>query len=80
MGGLTQDIAIPTWKWGDVDIHFIVRLPRTQRQYDSIWVIVERLIKSAKFIPIKSTYLVEEYAKLYINEIVRMYRSPLPII
>ncbi|WMV32667.1 hypothetical protein MTR67_026052 [Solanum verrucosum] len=46
-----------------------VGLPRTRRQHDSIWVIVDRLTKSAHFLPVKVSYTVEDYAKLYIKEI-----------
>ncbi|WMV24882.1 hypothetical protein MTR67_018267, partial [Solanum verrucosum] len=49
--GLSQDIDIPTWKWEDVNMDFIVGLPRTRRQHDSIWVIVDRMKNSAYFIP-----------------------------
>ena len=52
---------------------FVVGLPRTRRQHDSIWVIVDRLTKSAHFIPVKSTYRAEDYARLYIDEIVRWH-------
>ena len=44
---------------------FVVSLPRTRRQHDSIWVIVDRLTKSAHFIPVKSTYKAEDCETLY---------------
>ena len=50
---------------------FVVGLSRTRREHDSIWVIVDRLTKSAHFIPVKSTYRAEDYTKIYIDEIVR---------
>ena len=59
---------------------FIVGLPNTLGKYDSIWVIVDRLTKSAHFIQVKVTYNVEKLAKLYISEIVRLHRVPLSII
>ena len=49
---------------------FIVGLPKTRRHHDSIWFIVDRMTMSAHFIPVKSTYIAEDYAKLYIDEIV----------
>ena len=55
-------------------------LPNTRRQHDSIWVIMGRMTKSAHFIPVKSTYRAEDYAKLYIDEIVRLHGIPLYII
>ena len=59
---------------------FVVGLPKTRRQHDSIWVIVERMTKSSHFIPVKSTYRDEYYARLYIDEIVRSRGIPLYII
>ncbi|KAH0776336.1 hypothetical protein KY290_007747 [Solanum tuberosum] len=53
-GGLLQIINIPTWKWEDVNMDFGVGVPRTRRQHDSIWVIVDRMTKSAHFIPVKA--------------------------
>ena len=49
-------MKIPEWKWEEVDMDFIVGLPRTQRGYDSIWVIVDRLTKVALFLLVKTTY------------------------
>ena len=59
---------------------FIVGLPRTRRQHDSIWVIVDRMIKSSRFLAVMSTDSAEDYVKLYINEIVRFHGVPLSII
>ena len=55
-------------------------LPKTLGKFDSIWVIVERLTKSAHFIPVKVNYNAEKLAKLYISEIVRLHGVPLSII
>jgi hypothetical protein len=54
-------------------MNFNVGLPRTSRGYNSIWVIVDRLTKSAHFIPIAMTYRVGQYAELYISHIVRYH-------
>ena len=59
---------------------FVVGLPKTLGKFDSFWVIVDKLTKSAHFIPVKVTYNVEKLAKLYISEIVRLHRVPLSII
>ncbi|WMV50028.1 hypothetical protein MTR67_043413 [Solanum verrucosum] len=59
--GLSQDIDIPTWKLEDVNMDFIVGLPRTRRQHDYIWVIIDRITKSAHFIPIKVSFSAEDY-------------------
>ncbi|WMV25402.1 hypothetical protein MTR67_018787 [Solanum verrucosum] len=72
LGGLTQDIDIPTWKWEEVNMDFVVGLPRTRRQHDTIWVIVDRFTKSAHFFSGKVSYSAKDYAKLYIKEIVKV--------
>ncbi|CAN4099443.1 unnamed protein product [Withania somnifera] len=59
---------------------FITGLPRSFRKFDSIWVIVDRLTKSAHFLPVKTNYTAEEYARLYIKEIVRLHGVPISII
>ena len=46
---------------------FVVGLPKTRRQHDSIWVIINKMTKSAHFIPVKSTYRAEDYVRLYID-------------
>nr|GEX28854.1 putative reverse transcriptase domain-containing protein [Tanacetum cinerariifolium] len=53
--GLLQQPEIPKWKWENVTMDFVTRLPRTLSGYDSIWVIVDRLTKSAYFLPKKKT-------------------------
>ncbi|WMV50294.1 hypothetical protein MTR67_043679 [Solanum verrucosum] len=78
--GLSQDISIPTWMWENVNINFIVGLPRTRRQHDSIWGIVDRMKKSAHYILVKISYSVEDYAKLYLTEMVKFHGVPLAII
>jgi hypothetical protein len=55
---------------------FIVRLPRTQAGYDSIWVIVYRLTKVARFIPVKTTYSSAKLAELYMSRIVCLHKVP----
>ena len=52
---------------------FVTSLPRTQRQYDSIWVIVDRLMKSAYFLSVNVEDSLEKLVQLYVNEIVRLH-------
>lgn len=59
---------------------FITSLPRSRKQYDLIWVIVDRMMKSAYFLVVKTTYMAKEYARLYIREIVKLHGVPLSII
>ncbi|XP_069144372.1 uncharacterized protein [Solanum lycopersicum] len=68
-GGLSQEIEISTWKWEIINMDFITGLPRTQRKYDSVWDIVDRLKKLAHFLPVRTTYSPEDYARLYVREI-----------
>jgi hypothetical protein len=60
-------MQIPEWKWEAVGMDFIVGLPRTQKGYDSIWVIVDRLTKVAHFLPVKTTYTSAKLAELYMK-------------
>lgn len=59
---------------------FVVGLPTTVGGYDSIWVVVDRLTKSAHFIPVRVKYTAEKLAELYISQIVRLHGVPLSII
>nr|GEU76485.1 putative reverse transcriptase domain-containing protein [Tanacetum cinerariifolium] len=70
--GLLQQPEIPEWKWEKITMHFVSGLPRTPSGYDSIWVIVDRLTKSAHFLPMKKTENIEKLAQLYLKEIVCM--------
>ena len=79
-GAITLEINIPTWKWDVINMDFITWLPRTRRQHDSIRMIVDKITKSYRFLEIKTTNSAEDYAKLYVNEIVRLHGVPLPII
>ncbi|WVZ97615.1 hypothetical protein U9M48_043134 [Paspalum notatum var. saurae] len=74
--GMLQPLAVPSWKWEDIHMDFIVGLPRTRKGYDSIWVIIDRLTKSAHFIPVKTIYHAKTYAELYIARIVSLHGVP----
>ncbi|XP_019228466.1 PREDICTED: uncharacterized protein LOC109209615 [Nicotiana attenuata] len=65
---------------GDDKMEFITGLPHSHRKLDSIWVIVDRLTKSAHFLQVRSTYTAENYARLYIKDIVRLHGVPVSII
>ncbi|WRX34115.1 Integrase [Theobroma cacao] len=71
--GLLQPLPIPKWKWEHVAMDFVTRLPCARGGYDSIWVIVDRLTKSAHFILVKTSYGSAKYAKVYIDCIVRLH-------
>nr|GEW40021.1 reverse transcriptase domain-containing protein [Tanacetum cinerariifolium] len=76
--GLLIQPEIPTWKWEKITMDFVTKLPKTSSGHDTIWVIVDRLIKSAHFIPIKATY--SNLTRLYIKEIVSRHGVPIYII
>ncbi|WVZ75897.1 hypothetical protein U9M48_023916 [Paspalum notatum var. saurae] len=78
--GLLQPLKIPKWKWEEISMDFIVGLPRTQKGYNSIWVVVDRLTKVAHFIPVNTTYLGARLAELYISRIVCLHGVPKRII
>ncbi|WVZ63664.1 hypothetical protein U9M48_013278 [Paspalum notatum var. saurae] len=74
--GMLQPLALPAWEWEDIHMDFIVGLPRTQKSYDSIWVIIDRFTKFAHFIPMKSWYNAQNYAEIYISRIVSLHGVP----
>ncbi|KAI3776203.1 hypothetical protein L1987_45975 [Smallanthus sonchifolius] len=78
--GLLEQPKIPVWKWENLAKDFITKLPCTSSGYDSIWVIIDRLTKSAHFLPICEDYRVEKLARIYIDEIVSRHGVPLNII
>ncbi|WVZ58136.1 hypothetical protein U9M48_008439 [Paspalum notatum var. saurae] len=78
--GLLQPLKIPEWKWQEISMDFIVGLPRTQKGYNSIWVVVDRLTKVAHFIPVNTTYSGARLAELYISRIVCLHGVPKRII
>ena len=75
-----QPLSIPSWKWEDISMDFIVGLPKTSKGYDSIWVIVDRLTKSAHFLPVKIIFTAKQYAQLYMDRIVSLHGIPKTII
>jgi hypothetical protein len=78
--GILQPLPIPSWKWEDISMDFIVGLPNTSQKHDSIWVIVDRLTKTAYFLPVHTTYNAKKYAEIYLDQIVRLHGVPKTII
>jgi transposase InsO family protein len=77
---LLQSLSIPTWKWEDISMDFIVGLPRRAKGFDSIWVIIDRLTKIAHFLLVKVKYTVATYAELYISRILSLHDVPKTIV
>nr|GEZ14095.1 reverse transcriptase domain-containing protein [Tanacetum cinerariifolium] len=67
--GLRVQPKIPQWKWEKITIDFIMKLPKTSSGYDTIWVIVDRLTKSAHFLPMKENDLMKRLTRLYLKEV-----------
>ncbi|GKF79016.1 putative reverse transcriptase domain-containing protein [Tanacetum coccineum] len=78
--GLLVQPEIPQWKWDNITMDFITKLPKSSQGYDTIWVIVDRLTKSAIFVPIRETDPMEKLARMYLKEVVTRHEIPVLII
>nr|GEV85716.1 putative reverse transcriptase domain, ribonuclease H-like domain, aspartic peptidase domain protein [Tanacetum cinerariifolium] len=78
--GLLIQPEIPIWKWDRITMDFVSKLPKTSNEHDTIWFIVDRLTKSAHFIPTRATDSMETLIRLYIKEIISWHRVPISII
>nr|GFA31922.1 transposon Ty3-I Gag-Pol polyprotein [Tanacetum cinerariifolium] len=78
--GVLQQSEIPEWKWEKITMDLVTKLPKCSSGHDAIWVMVDRLTKSAHFLPIREDYKTEELARIYINEIVARHGVPVSII
>jgi hypothetical protein len=78
--GSLQPSPIPSWKWEDISMDFIVGLPNTYQRHDSILVIVDRLTKTVHFLPVHTMYNTKKYAEIYLDQIVRLHEVPNTII
>ena len=74
--GLLQPLEVAEWKWEHVTMDFVTHLPRTLQGHDAIWVIVDRLMKSAHFLVVQLTFTLERFYRLYIREVVRLHGVP----
>ncbi len=73
-------LPIPQWKWERITMDFIIGLPRSQKNHDTVWVIMDRLTKSAYFLPARMDYSLDRFAELYINKVVRLHGVPVSIV
>nr|GEZ33105.1 putative reverse transcriptase domain-containing protein [Tanacetum cinerariifolium] len=78
--GLLVQPEIPQWKWDNITMDFVTKLPRKSSGYDTIWVIVDRLTKSAHFLPMREDNTMDKLTKLYLKEVVTRHGIPLSII
>nr|GEY38181.1 putative reverse transcriptase domain-containing protein [Tanacetum cinerariifolium] len=66
---------IPEWKWDNITIYFVTKLPNSSQGYDTIWVVVDRLTKSAIFASIRETGPMDKLARIYLKEVVTSYHA-----
>ncbi|KAJ0661910.1 putative nucleotidyltransferase, Ribonuclease H [Helianthus annuus] len=78
--GLLQQLEIPVWKWDDITMDLVTGLPKTLKKNDAIWVVVDRLTKSAHFLPIQEKYSASRLAEIFQKEIVRLHGTPVSIV
>ncbi|GKC84327.1 putative reverse transcriptase domain-containing protein [Tanacetum coccineum] len=79
--GLLVQPEIPQWKWDNITMDFVTKLPKSSQGYDTIWVIVDRLTKSAIFVPMRETNPMEKLARwIYLKEVVTRHGIPVSII
>nr|GFB67118.1 putative reverse transcriptase domain-containing protein [Tanacetum cinerariifolium] len=78
--GLLVQPKIPKWKWDNITTDFVTKLPKSSQGYNTIWVIVDRLTKSAIFTPIRETDPMDKLARIYLKEVVTRHRIPISII
>ncbi|GJW02032.1 putative reverse transcriptase domain-containing protein [Tanacetum coccineum] len=78
--GLLVQPVIPVWKWENITMDFVTKLPKTSTGQDIIWVIVDRITKSAHFLPMKETVSMEKLTRQYLKEVVSRHGVPVLII
>nr|GFB07080.1 putative reverse transcriptase domain-containing protein [Tanacetum cinerariifolium] len=78
--GLLVQPKIPEWKWDNITMDFVTKLPKSSQGYDTIWVVVNRLTKSTIFTPIKETDPMDKLARIYLKEVVTRHGIPVSII
>ena len=78
--GTLHHLPILEWKWEHINTDFVIGLPHTQASYNAIWVIMDRLTKSAHFLAIRNNFSLDKLAKLYISEIVKLHEVSVSIV
>ncbi|XP_038896538.1 uncharacterized protein LOC120084790 [Benincasa hispida] len=77
---LLNPLQVSEWKWEHVTIDFVFELPRTSSRFDGIWVIVDKLSKAARYLPVKVTFALDKLARLDVDSIVSQYKAPVSIV
>nr|GEX83919.1 putative reverse transcriptase domain-containing protein [Tanacetum cinerariifolium] len=78
--GLLVQPEIPQWKWENITMDFVTKLPKTTAGQDTIWVILDRLTKSAYFLPMREDDTLEKLTRQYLKEVVSRHGVPILII
>ncbi|GKF69382.1 putative reverse transcriptase domain-containing protein, partial [Tanacetum coccineum] len=78
--GLLVQAEIPQWKWDNITMDLVTKLPKSSQGHDTIWVIVDRLTKSEIFTPMRETDFLEKLARIYIKEVVARHGIHVSII
>ena len=79
-GGLLHPLEIPNGKWESISMDFIIGLPTTSHGHDSIWVVMDRLTTMCQFIPTRTTIKTPKLARLFVENVYRLYGLPTNII
>jgi hypothetical protein len=77
---LLQPLPVLEWKWETISLDFIIGLAKTQKQNDSIMVIIDKISKSAHFSPVKSTFKAINIVEIFMKEIFRLHGIPKMVI
>nr|GEY17896.1 putative reverse transcriptase domain-containing protein [Tanacetum cinerariifolium] len=78
--GLLVQPKIPEWKWDNITMDVVTKLPKSSQGYDTIWMVVDRLTKSTIFTPIRETDPMDKHARIYLKEVVTGHEIPVSII
>ncbi|GKF32626.1 reverse transcriptase domain-containing protein, partial [Tanacetum coccineum] len=70
----------PQWKWDNITMDFVMKLPKSSQGCDTIWMIVDRLTKSVILVPMRETNPMEKLARMYLKEVVIRHGMPISII
>ena len=76
LAGELRPLGIPTWKWDSILMDFIIGIPLIASRENAIWMIVDRLTKSAHFVAMHDSWNVDSLAQIYVKEVVQLHGVP----